>query len=209
MGKRQDNLNGLLKQYCNSAIKTWKPTLNEYKSSNYYPELKEIYYCLGGQKTDIPTNIGKYDAFIDNTLVELDEENHFNRYRSITLDSTIYKFSSTLNLEQYKTYCNTYEENCQMRGGYWSNTSSDKLFGNSSQPGRLDTKGSSRWKQRAFYDLLKDHIPVLLAIPVKRISIYDEIPYKGKVLTVDNILSKPKPEYSDILYKHIFMKSHA
>ena len=60
-------------------------------------------------------------------------------------------------------------------GGNWTNSSSEKQFGHSSMPKIMDENGSARWKQRAFYDFLKDVSILVHKVPLVRLSIWDEI----------------------------------
>lgn len=206
MGKRQDNLIALLKTHTNKVDCEFipKPQFQHYKDSKYYQELIRIYRSLGGKQNEIPFNIGKYDCIVNGMIVELDEENHFNRYRAITLKAGIYQNGKTLNLERYLDYCKTYEDKCNTHGGYWSNNSTEKLFGKSNNNGNLNGEGSSRWKQRAFYDLLKDHIPLILDIPVKRISIYDTIILGSTRYKINDILKGSDKRFAESIYKTIF-----
>ena len=71
-------------------------------------------------------------------------------------------------------------------GGKWKNSSTDTQFKPSNEEGVLDGNGSSRWKQRAFYDFLKDVHGIVRGIPVIRISIYDT--YKNE--SIGSILSR-------------------
>ena len=58
------------------------------------------------------------------------------------------------------------------------------MFLKSNEDGNLSGNGSSRWRQRAYYDFMKDITSNIKNIPIIRISIYDK--YRGK--TIDNIL---------------------
>jgi hypothetical protein len=94
----------------------------------------------------------------DKVVVELDEQRHFNRYRSLTLESSIYSHLPQFPLQLYKDLCVKHEEQCLKAGGFggnWSNPSCEKDFGKASEPKKLSGNGSPRWKQRAFYDFLK------------------------------------------------------
>lgn len=203
MGKRENNL----KIYLNGGNKYSKPldlpTLADYKASDYYAEIFSIYKELGGIQNEIPFSINKLDYFSNGKIVELDEENHFNRHREITLQASIYETGITLDKNSYIQYCQLYESNCQTHGGYWENSSTKKRFGPSDDPGILNKLGSSRWKQRAFYDMLKDFIPYFTDISIKRISIYDKIDYKGNNLTVGTILQSGDLKYLEIINRLI------
>lgn len=189
--------------YLNGGNKCLKPlnlpSLVNYKVSDYYAEIFSIYKELGGIQNEIPFFISKLDYFNKGKIVELDEENHFNRYRKITLRASIYESGKTLDKNSYIQYCRLFESNCQTHGGYWENSSTKKKFGPSDEPGILNKLGSSRWKQRAFYDMLKDFIPYFTNISIKRISIYDKIDYNGNNLSIGNILQSGDLKYKEVI----------
>ncbi len=77
----------------------------------YYDEISKLYRnkCnsqlsemgLGGVLDNFPTEIGVWDAtFSEGFHIELDEEQHFNRYRNITLRSAVYQNEELLSPEQ-------------------------------------------------------------------------------------------------------------
>ena len=73
-------------------------------------------------------------------------------------------------------------------GEKWCNSSTEKLFGKSSINGDLNGNGSSRWKQRAFYDFLKDISYLFMDINIIRISVWDEIIIKEEYKTIGWLL---------------------
>jgi hypothetical protein len=60
-----------------------------------------------------------------------------------------------------------------------------------SQPKVFTGVGPSRWKQRAFYDFVKDLSPLLLDIVLVRIAVWDRIDDDGKRRTVEDVLMRP------------------
>src|SRR5437588_392627 len=81
------------------------------------------------------------DVLCENAIVELDEEQHFNRYRATTFDAAAYRRSRAVDVPQYLTFCREFEQEClrsARRGGYWTNPSAETEFGPSGQPGALD-----------------------------------------------------------------------
>ncbi|WP_314321453.1 hypothetical protein [Prevotella nigrescens] len=154
-------------------------------------EVERIYKELGGTLDDFPINFGSWDISTPEFIIELDEENHFNRYRQQTLNSDIYQKIKGFPLNEYQQYCIKYESRCITHGGYWKNNSSENQFIKSDDNGILNGSGSSRWKQRAFYDLLRDVTGLIKGIPVIRLSIYQT--FKGKsvqdiIRTKDEVL---------------------
>jgi hypothetical protein len=59
------------------------------------------------------------------------------------------------------------------------------MFLKSNADGDLSDNGSSRWRQRAYYDFIKDVTSSIKRIPILRISIYDK--FRGR--TIGDILS--------------------
>lgn len=151
-------------------------------------EILDIYKKLGGIQESFPINYS-WDIKYPDFILELDEELHFNRYRLITLSSSIYNNYKYFSIDKYKVYCQLYENKCLSSGKYgnkWKSNSSDKLFLKSSDYGILEGNGSSRWRQRAFNDFLKDINSVIRNKPIIRVSIYDE--YNGE--TIGSILNR-------------------
>lgn len=201
MGTRQKNLETVLTEfYANgSATKVNKELLTR---SMYNNEIEQIYKQLGGILETYPVNPREYDIILDSLIIELDEENHFNRYRSMTLNSTVYKSISSLPLTKYKDYCMLYENRCRTDVGFWKNSSCEKQFGIANQNGDLNGNGSPRWKQRAFYDYLKDVGCYLLGQKLVRVSIYDKVSTDNGVMLLGDILEQ-NTLYSRDIYNFI------
>lgn len=157
----------------------------ELQVSGYYDEIIAVYRRLGGILPKAPVNVGSYDIDTPDFIIELDEENHFNRYRLSTLDSYIYTHNGNICLESYKKFCKSFEGRCLTYGKYAKNDSTEKQFGSSPVDAELSTVNRTRWKQRAFYDFIKDITSLVCDVPVLRISIYDV--YKG--YTVESLLN--------------------
>ena len=138
------------------------PNLN-IVSRNSYSEIEKIYKELGGKLSQIPYNFRGYDIQLRNCIIELDEQEHFNKFRLITLNSPFYKDYKNFNVDDYKNFCNQFECGCRTYGNYGDSNSSKKQF-----DGFL-----SRWRQRAFYDFIKDVYSKETNLPIIRISIYE------------------------------------
>lgn len=182
-----------------------KPSRENFEESGYHDEIMRIYEkVLGGEQDNYPTGFKGFDIQLSEAIVELDEEQHFNRYRKRTLESTFYPQNHSN--EQFKKFCEMNEGVCLDRaafGKYWRTHPSDLQFGESSPDGvflgghevRL---GSSRWKQRAFYDFLRDVGQKISGYNLIRVSIYDEVNKLtvGQLLELDvNMCSQPLIEY--------------
>ena len=156
-------------------------------------EVFRTYKRLGGILNHLPLSFGKWDICLNGFIVELDEEQHFNRYRTITLDSYIYHLENGFDIFAYKKYCLDNELCCLAKsswGKYWTSPSTEKQFGLPGPKGDLNGNGSPRWKQRAFYDYLRDLYSMIYKIPLLRISVYDKIHIKKQLKVVGSILSE-------------------
>ena len=165
-------------------------------SSEFYSEVESMYKELGGILGEPPLTFGSWDISTPEFILELDEENHFNRYRLQTLSSNIYQMINGFRLDEYMRFCTLYESGCRKHGGFWKNNSSEKLFVKSDDNGCLDGAGSSRWRQRAFYDFLRDVTGLIKEIPVIRLSIYQT--FKDRKV-YDIIESKDKAMILDLV----------
>jgi hypothetical protein len=169
--------------------------------------IKKIYTELGGCSNKIPLRIGNFDIKLQNDhYLELDEQLHFNRYRLITLKSDIYLNCKSFNVDFYKKSCQIHEIDCLNSGGYggkWKNDSTEKLFLKSSPNKDLNGNGSSRWKQRAFYDFIKDCFALENKIILQRVSIWETIPSKIKI---KDILDKEMEQHYNELRTFILNK---
>ena len=165
-------------------------------SSEFYSEVESMYKKLGGILGEPPLTFGSWDISTPEFILELDEENHFNRYRLQTLNSNVYQMINGFRLDEYMRFCTLYESGCRKHGGFWKNNSSEKLFVKSDDNGCLDGAGSSRWRQRAFYDFLRDVTGLIMEIPVIRLSIYQT--FKGRKV-YDIIESKDKAMILDLV----------
>lgn len=188
MGLRQDILKEAVyrkfKQFRHRAI-----TLSDIEEFNFVETVSKVYKNLGGRLKALPVRYGNWDVSTEDFIIELDEERHFNRYRSETLNSDFYSDHSFFSIADYKSYCHEREKECLKAakwGQNWKNSSTEKMFIKSNVDGDLAGNGSSRWRQRAYYDFLKDLTSKVINTPVIRVSIYDS--FHG--LTVDEILAR-------------------
>lgn len=196
MAKRQEYLKRICIEHYGVGMHR-RMREDELFESEYYADALKIYKKLGGVLPEIPVNAGAYDIDTREFIIELDEENHFNRYRLATLDSVIYQENKNLDVAKYKICCRQYEDKCRRTPlGYWENSSTQKMFGVSPVDGDFGIDAPSRWKQRAFYDYIKDVTSIVLDVPILRISIYDL--YKG--YTIDSLI---KGSYEKALIGYI------
>lgn len=199
MSKKEDFLASVCFQLYSCGLHI-KPSLDLIISSNMFDDINKVYRDLGGVLDVPPINPGKWDMDMNSFIIELDEENHFNRYRLKTLDFPVYKNYVNFNVEEYRKYCLSYENKCPISQKRWSTSSADKQFGESGLNGDFSGNDPSRWKQRAFYDFLKDTYSMITGIPVIRISIYDQ----AQNLTIRQLLdNKDARRIKEYLYTRI------
>lgn len=139
-----------------------------------------LYRNMGGILDLEDFAAGEWDFnLVGGLKIELDEFLHFNRYRGMTLSvpwAERVEWST-----DYEIFCETFEYKClQSRlEGMWANQSSERMFGPSDPIGVLGEMGSSRWKQRALYDAVRDAVACHKNLAVARISVADRIDGKS------------------------------
>jgi hypothetical protein len=140
-------------------------------------EIQALCSALGGDPTT-PIRPGAWDlAFAGGLVVELDEELHFNRFRTRTLQPA---WTAALPWrEDYLAHSNVHEQECSAAGRWgrrWTSGASETMFGPPPAPGVPEGRGAPRWKQRALYDAVKDiTASTSSAIRLARLSVWDTV----------------------------------
>lgn len=88
------------------------PKRKDLLASSALGEIDRIYRLLGGILAEPPLHVRKWDMVFHNTAIELDEEQHFNRYRAITLTSHAYQDLPLFPHAAYTVYCDDHEHAC-------------------------------------------------------------------------------------------------
>lgn len=174
-------------------------------------EVTRTYRRLGGILQNPPLSFGKWDICLDGFIVELDEEQHFNRYRASTLDSYIYHMEDGFDIFAYQKYCHEFERECLRKsswGKYWTSPSTEKQFGSPGPKGNLVGDGSPRWRQRAFYDYLRDLFATIYNIPLIRISIYEKLNLNNQELSIGELLEVTNATMIEEIVKFIENKTN-
>lgn len=178
MGVHQDRLAELLRTRLgfSEADKAPRPKLAVMPADGR-AQVMDLYRTLGGIHPDPPLTTGPWDiAYAGDLMFELDESAHFNRYRAITLQPL---WTERLPWRAtYSRFCVQFEDACLNErgwGGYWTNASTERLFGPPGPPRSLDGAGSPRWKQRALYDAMRDLSALHGVVRLVRLSVYDEL----------------------------------
>ena len=148
----------------------------------------ELYTQLGGIQSSPRLAPRGWDHPFDELIVELDEEQHFTRYRALTL---VTEWASALPWrESYVRYCDSYERVALARHsslGFWTKPGAEAQFGPSSPAGDLNGSGSARWKQRALYDAMRDALAATGGAKLVRVAVWDRIGER----TLNEVLRSP------------------
>lgn len=176
MGKREVALGRLLTAAgLRESTKPPAPRMDTMPSRQ--EEILHLYRALGGVLDEPRLAPGAWDLSFVGLVVELDEEQHFNQYRLVTLRTA--KTSHLPWSTDYVRQCRDHQDLCSRkasRGGYWTNASCERLFGPAGVTGDLSAaNGSPRWKQRALYDAMKDAYCASGAVRLARLSCHDDV----------------------------------
>lgn len=208
LGQAEENIKRVVAKFGKVTNRTLeKVDYDLLRNCDLYEDIKEIYKSLNGSQDPFPIN-NRYtwDIEFDGIGIEFDEHLHFNRYRLKTLGSHLYKKMPEFPWKQYQEYCVIHENRCIKAGSYggkWTNKSAERQFNNSPPPGQLVGAGPSRWRQRAFYDFLKDVTPLALKFPVVRLAIWDKIEIEGQCFTIGSALKHPNETIGIAIYSLI------
>lgn len=189
MGEKQDRLGRL---FHSVGLKVLPksipfPTAVAAQTSSYALDILDVYRELGGKEQQFPLRLRAWDFEVNGIAVELDEQLHFNAYRAMTLQSKLYDRLPKFPLQEYQAFCVQRSHECLKAGSYggkWTNPSCEKQFGPAAPSGDLSGNGAPRWKQRAFYDFVKDISPLLIGIRIVRLSIWDSVGVKGQNILI-------------------------
>ncbi|QKS13977.1 hypothetical protein HUN58_14955 [Curtobacterium sp. Csp1] len=110
-------------------------------------EILDLYRSLGGLAPEPQIRPGPWDLSYGDVVVELDEDFHFNRYRTLTL---LAPFASTLPWAvDYRRHSTEQEHRSGTGGRRWTNPSAERMFGSADAEMVFLDVGAPRWKQRA------------------------------------------------------------
>ena len=138
----------------------------------------DLYRALGGTAEEfVVFRPGGWDIVLaDGLIVELDEEQHFTRYRATTLEPV---WCNALPwASDYRRFSTTHEDAAlkkASRGGYWASPSTERMFGPADAPGVFAPSGAPRWKQRALYDAMRDAFAAAGEVRLARVAVWDEV----------------------------------
>jgi hypothetical protein len=204
MGVRQDRLKLVLADlgYQPDDNPPPPPTITNLPSS-LRPLVLDLYRRIGGVLDSPNLRTGKWDIAVQGFLVELDEHQHFHRYRATTLETDwAHRLPWRSDyLEQCAQYENVYAS--ESRIGFWTNPSAAKMFGLAGPLGDIVGPGAPRGRQRACYDAMKDILAAHRVIRLARVSVYDEV---GRVL-LGSALEGKGPLDRDTLHQLVIRRT--
>lgn len=210
MGAQQRVLEATLLGAGWRPVEVPRPSARSLAEAGLGAEVAARYRQLGGAAIDARVAPGGWDFAADPYIVELDEQRHFNRYRRTTLDSSLYEKNRLFDLAGYRRYCDLHEEDCLRsagHGGYWATPVSDREFGPSGPLGVLEGDGPSRWRQRAFYDFVKDAWALATDLPMVRLAVWEVVDEHSSSLTLGGALSrlvkKPDANLARVVLDHV------
>ncbi|GAA4852045.1 DUF7255 family protein [Algivirga pacifica] len=186
-----------------------QPDIKDIVSSPFKEEVKEVYASLGGKADFRKIRLPQWPITLDqNTVVFLDDQLHFNRYRMRTLRAEIYQQNYIgFKVEKYRSYSRKKEAECLKSGvtdRSWTHKAAEVNFGPGSETrGDLQGEGAPAWKFNAFVDYLLDLYLPLKQIMVIRISIWDELMIGGRLVTIKEILTAPNPQWNEALVNYL------
>lgn len=140
--------------------------------------LTDLYQTLGGVMDPMPPlRPGGWDIVLtDGRVLELDEEQHFNRYRAASLKPVWARALPWC--AEYRDQSRRYEFVCKRvasGGRFLSSPVAERMFGESWLHYELEGVDWTRWKQRALYDAAKDIAALHGAIRLARVSVWDNV----------------------------------
>jgi hypothetical protein len=177
--QRQARLAGMLADLGRRQTSTRPPAPRlEALSEQGAERILALYRALGGEAEDFAVfRPGVWDIVLaDGVIVELDEEQHFNRYRRVTLEPA---WAAPLPwTADYLRYGDEREDAAlrkARRGGYWASPSTERMFGPADPPGEFGASGAPRWKQRALYDAMRDVLAAEGTVRLARVAVWDDV----------------------------------
>lgn len=149
-----------------------------------------LYRQLGGIQHRPRLAPRGWDHPMGGLIVELDEEQHFNRYRALTLST---EWARSLPWAADYLALMDHAETIALRrtasAGFWTGPGAEAIFGPSGPARQLHGAGSARWKQRALYDAIRDAAAAAGLVNLARVSVHDTV--NGRAL--GQVLQDPHP----------------
>lgn len=185
------------------------PEIYKILETNLAESIVEVYKALGGRTDPTSLESSSFDLQTSRFTLQLDEALHFNRYRLITLKSSIYDNLYGIDVEKYRMYCRKYEKECLKSGAskpFWSNKLAIQHFGHPEDFGDLSGNGAPGWKLLAFQEFLKDAFALQNNIKLMRIPIWEEIMFNKQLQKLKDLLLSPGQREAEVILNLIDRK---
>jgi hypothetical protein len=169
----------------------------------------DVYKSLGGEKDWRGIRPFYPDFVMGSKQLTLDEADHFNRYRLMTLRHELYNNFSGFDKASYQRYCRNHEKDCIKTAANekdWTSSLAEAHFGRAVDPGDFYGNGSPGWKLKAFRHFLTDHLNWLERRNVVRISVYDPVLVDGQLTRLDKLLLTSSNRYDEILVNYLLRR---
>lgn len=157
--------------------------------------LQEVFQSLEGNGRPPVLEKLTFDFKINRLVFVYDDEVHFNRYRLLTLKTSLYETFSYEWADAYKRLCRTYEKDCLkvgMQERIWNGPPlAKKIFGRAAESGDLTGTGAIGWKLNAYNDAQYDLVSRLHGYKLIRIPQYENLMIGGSLKKLDDLLLKP------------------
>lgn len=187
----------------NTAIKSGSETIIK---SGFGKDIENCYKSLGGLKSNYPLFHFKYEIVITKSIILLYDQLHFNRYRNITLQSSLYSKIPGYPKSNLQRYCRMHEKECLksgMRSGLWTSGEAEDHFGQASASGDFFGNGAPGWKLQAFKDYLRDFSAFASGYKIIPVAVHDHLMVEGKLIKISSILTSRHSNHEEFLLRHI------
>lgn len=139
----------------------------------------------------------------------LEPDFHFNRYRLITLRSSLYDRAFSFDLQKVRSFCRTKEREAA-KSGYqkdiWANSVAEQIFGKSEDPGDFTGKGSAGWKLNALANYLFDFYSRQKDFNLVKLNYFDTLMAQGKLETIGKHLKLKNKEFNKPIQQYLSRK---
>ncbi len=156
--------------------------------SNPEPDLLDLLEELGLESRNnlekLIISVQMIYLYEEKWFLFLEPDFHFNRYRLITLRSSLYEKELGFDLQKVRNYCRTKEREAA-KSGYqkdiWANSVAEQIFGKSENPGDFTGKGSAGWKLNALSNFLFDLYSKQKDLNLVKVNYFDTLMVQGKL----------------------------
>jgi hypothetical protein len=140
----------------------------------------------------------------------LEPDFHFNKYRLITLRSSLYDEKTlSFDLQKVRNFCRTKEREAAKSGfqkEIWSNSVAENIFGKAEDSGDFTGNGSSGWKLNALANYLFDFYALRKNLNLVRLTYYDVLMVQGNLTTIGKHLKLKNKDFDKPIQRYLARK---